>query len=71
MNPDLTATATPSGLDVSLHDDELADEVELTARLMIAANESARPLSPAEVDAALGVAARLLPPLIPAQLSPR
>ncbi|MGN6129091.1 MAG: hypothetical protein ACTHOK_01985 [Nocardioidaceae bacterium] len=43
-------------LDVSLHDDVLADELELTARLMIAANASDAPLSTAEVDGILGTA---------------
>ncbi len=41
-------------LDVSLHDGDLADELELTARLMVAANESDAPLSTAEVDRLLG-----------------
>jgi hypothetical protein len=49
-------------LDVSLHDDVLADELELTARLMIAANESEAPLSTGQLDRILGtVAAAMLP----------
>ena len=42
-------------LDVSLHDAELAGEVELTARLMVAANESPHPLSAEDVDRLLGL----------------
>ena len=47
-------------LDVSLHDDDLADEVELTARLMVAANEVEHALAQEEVDAILGVQSLLL-----------
>ena len=43
-------------LDVQLHDGDLAAEVELTARLMVAANESENRLSPAELDRILGIA---------------
>lgn len=42
-------------LDVSLHDSELADEVELTAVLMVAANESPSALAQEEIDEILGV----------------
>jgi hypothetical protein len=42
-------------LNVSLHDGELADELELTERLTIATNESDGPLAPDEVDRILGV----------------
>lgn len=42
-------------LDVSLHDSELREEVELMALLMVAANESNRPLTQTEVDEILGV----------------
>jgi hypothetical protein len=42
-------------LDVSLHDNELADEVELTVGLIVAINESERPLTVEEVDEFLGV----------------
>ncbi len=42
-------------LDVSLHDRALAEEVELTALLMVAANESPGPLPPGRVDEVLGV----------------
>jgi hypothetical protein len=55
-------------LDVSLHDDVLADELEMTARLMVAANESDAPLSTTEVDLILGaVPAPVLPPVLPLQ----
>lgn len=42
-------------LSVSLHDDELAHEVELIARLMVAANETDAPLLAADLDAILGI----------------
>ena len=42
-------------LAVSLHDAELAQEVELTARLMVAANESDGRLTAETVDDILGV----------------
>jgi hypothetical protein len=45
-------------LDVPLHDPELQDEVELTVRLIVAANESDRVLTPREVDEVLGVPAQ-------------
>ncbi len=61
-------------LDVSLHDDDLADEVEMTARLMVAANESDAPLGTEAVDRLLGVVPAALPradrpatPVLPAQ----
>ena len=54
-------------LDVSLHDDVLADELELTARLMVAANESDAPLSTSEVDRILGTA---VPAPMPVQRAP-
>ena len=41
--------------DVSLEDGELMDEVELTASLIVAANQSEKPLSLAEIDRILGV----------------
>lgn len=41
--------------DVSLEDAELLDEVELTTSLIIAASESDRSLSQAEIDGILGV----------------
>ncbi len=40
--------------DVSLEDDDLLDEVELTANLMVAANQSDRHLSEEEIDTVLG-----------------
>ena len=48
-------TAAPDALDVSLHDSELAHEVELTAGLMVAANESSTRLAIDEIDLLLGV----------------
>jgi hypothetical protein len=48
--------AEPDTLDVSLHDCELALEVELLGRLMVAANESADALAGQEVDRILGLA---------------
>ena len=44
--------------DVRLQDDELLDEVELTANLIVAANQSDAQLSVTEIDQILGV----LPP---------
>ena len=44
--------------DVRLQDDELLDEVELTANLIVAANQSEAQLSVSEIDQILGV----LPP---------
>ena len=44
--------------DVRLQDDELLDEVELTANLIVAANQSDAPMSVSEIDQILGV----LPP---------
>lgn len=41
--------------DISLEDAELLGEVELTTNLIIAASESEEHLSPAEIDAILGV----------------
>ena len=45
--------------DVRLEDTELLDEVELTANLIVAANQSAEHMSPSEIDRILGV---VLPP---------
>ena len=42
-------------LDVSLHDSELHEEVDLTARLIIAANESTSVLTQRQIDEILGV----------------
>lgn len=42
-------------LDVSLHDDELHDEVGLTAHLIIAASDSDEHLSKDEIDRLLGL----------------
>jgi hypothetical protein len=41
--------------DVSLEDDELLNEVELTANLMVAANQAERHLTKAEIDEVLGI----------------
>ena len=43
-------------VDERLHDEALLAELEMTTNLMIAANESAGPLSQDQVDAALGLA---------------
>ena len=42
-------------LDVSLHDSDLQEEVELTVLLMVAANGAPGPLAQSEVDELLGV----------------
>lgn len=47
---------TVDRLDVSLEDGELLGEVELTVRLILAANDSDSRLSPHEVDHILGIA---------------
>lgn len=44
-------------LDVSLHDDDLADEVDLMVRLIVAANESDHALAQGDIDEILGVTA--------------
>jgi hypothetical protein len=41
--------------DVRLEDDELLDEVELTANLIVAANQSEDRMSATEIDEILGV----------------
>ena len=41
--------------DVRLEDDELLDEVELTANLIVAANQSETPMSASQIDAILGI----------------
>ncbi|HEU4566499.1 MAG TPA: hypothetical protein VFR99_00595 [Marmoricola sp.] len=41
--------------DVSLEDGELMDEVELTASLIVAANQSDERLTDEQIDAILGV----------------
>ena len=48
---------TTDSLDVSLHDAELRDEVDLTVRLIVAANQSDGMLSRREIDEVLGVPA--------------
>ncbi len=47
--------------DVELQDDELLAEVELTTNLIVAANQSDRSLSLAEIDEILGVHGNTLP----------
>jgi hypothetical protein len=47
---------TRDALDVSLDDDDLRAETELTVLLMIAANDSDGVLSPQEIDRVLGTA---------------
>ena len=42
-------------LNVRLEDDELLDEVELTANLIVAANQSEAHMSVSEIDQILGV----------------
>lgn len=68
--PSPAPMSSNDSLDVSLHDAELADEVELTVRLIVAANDSERPLSQREVDELLGVR-RLSGRRIPRQGSTR
>ena len=46
---------TEDPLDVELQDDELLAEVELTSRLIVAANDSDGHLSPEEIDRILGI----------------
>ncbi|WP_235562007.1 hypothetical protein [Marmoricola sp. Leaf446] len=41
--------------DVRLEDDELLSEVELTASLIVAANQTDAHLTPHEIDQALGI----------------
>jgi hypothetical protein len=41
--------------DVRLEDTELLDEVELTANLIVAANQSAEHMSTSDIDRILGV----------------
>lgn len=55
-----SAVRERDSLDVSLHDTALAEEVELTARLIVAVNEVERPLARHEVDDILDVT-RALP----------
>lgn len=55
------AAGGEDALDVSLHDLELAVEVELTARLMVAANGSDHPLAREDVDRILEVPGPVVP----------
>lgn len=56
-----SGAAGEDALDVSLHDVELAVEVELTARLMVAANGSDDPLAMEDVDRILEVPGPVVP----------
>ena len=44
--------------DIHLQDDDLLAEVELTANLIVAANQSEAHLSPHEIDEVLGISPR-------------
>jgi len=48
-------------LDVPLHDDPLAEEVDLVTRLMVVCNERGRRLTQCEIDEALGLPRRVRP----------
>ncbi|MBA2456400.1 MAG: hypothetical protein H0V48_07680 [Nocardioidaceae bacterium] len=52
-------------LDLRLRDDDVLDEIELTANLIIAASEADGRLPQVEVDAILGVAWPTQPPTVP------
>jgi hypothetical protein len=49
-------SAVQDQFDITLEDSDLLGEVELTTDLIIAATESALPLSTAEIDRLLGIA---------------
>lgn len=51
----MTGGCVHDQFDVTLEDQELLDEVELTTSLIIAASESDMPLSQAQIDEILGV----------------
>ena len=51
----LQRVSEQSSLDVSLHDQDLADEVDMMVRLIIAANESDRTLAQEDIDEILGL----------------
>lgn len=51
-----------SQFDIRLEDDELLDEVELTANLIVAANQSDAALSTHQIDAILGLQQPTGPP---------
>jgi hypothetical protein len=57
----------PDQFDVSLEDDDLLGEVELTTTLIIAASEAEEHLSQEEIDRLLGVTPRRPPGQRPAQ----
>ena len=48
--------AVQDQFDITLEDSDLLGEVELTTDLIIAASESDRPLSTAQIDRLLGIA---------------
>ena len=52
---DLSVATAPDPLDVTLHDAELATEVELTSLLMVAANETEDMLEQRAIDEILGL----------------
>lgn len=56
-------------LDVDLEDPELLGEVELTAALIVAANQTNQQLSAAEIDAVLGIA--VAPETVPPSEAPQ
>jgi hypothetical protein len=56
-------------LDVSLHDSDLQEEVELTTLLMVAANEADGPIAQRVVDEILGTTGRRTLPMIGHQRS--
>lgn len=43
-------------LDISVHDKEVLDEIEMMTNLIIATSESDGPLTQAQIDSILGVA---------------
>lgn len=51
------SAVTTDPLDVSLHDAELREELELTVRLIVAANDSETVLDQREIDEILGTRA--------------
>lgn len=58
-----------SQFDIRLEDDELLDEVELTANLIVAANQSEAALSTHQIDAILGLQQPTGPPEVHDPLS--
>ena len=54
----MVTVTPPRGAVTESADDELLDEVELTANLIVAANQSDTPMSLAEIDRILGIEPR-------------